>query len=51
MAAAPISTFTTDSVIRGYHEYNSIWEAAFGEVLQCQRERDLTGMIHMQWQL
>ena len=39
MAAALTSTFTTDSVIRGYHEYNSIWEAAFGVVLQCQRER------------
>ena len=22
----------TDSVIRSYHEYRSIWEAAFGEV-------------------
>ena len=39
MATALTNTFTTDSVIRGYHEYKSIWEAAFGEVLQCQRER------------
>ena len=39
MAAPDSGTFTTDSVIRGYHEYRSIWEAAFGEVLQCQRER------------
>lgn len=39
MATADTGTFTTDSVIRGYHEYKNIWEAAFGECLQCQRER------------
>ena len=39
MATPDSGTFTTDSVIRGYHEYRNIWEAAFGEVLQCQRER------------
>ena len=39
MATPDSGTFMTDSVIRGYHEYRSIWEAAFGEVLQCQRER------------
>ena len=32
-------TFTTDTVIHGYHEYKDIWGAALGEVLQCQRER------------
>ena len=36
---ASVGTFTTDSIIRGYHEYKSILEAAFGEVLQCQREK------------
>ena len=39
MATPDSGTFKTDSVIRGYNEYRSIWEAAFGEVLQCQRER------------
>jgi len=32
MAAVDTGTFTTDSVIRGYHEYKNIWEAAFGEL-------------------
>ena len=27
-----------ESVIRGYHEYRSTWEAAYGELLSCQRE-------------
>ena len=27
-----------ESVIRGYYEYRSTWEAAFGELLSCQRE-------------
>ena len=39
MATADTGTFMTDSGIRGYHEYKNIWEAAFGECLQCQRER------------
>ena len=39
MAAAATGTVMADSVIRGYHEYKNIWEAAFGECLQCQRER------------
>ena len=26
------------SMIRGYHCYNSIWEAAIGEVLPCKME-------------
>jgi len=30
------------SVICGYHENKNIWEAAFGEFLQCQREREPT---------
>ena len=34
-----VGTFMTDSVIRGYHKYKSILEAAFGEVLQRQREK------------
>lgn len=38
MATADIGTYTTDSVIRGYHENKSVWEAAFGGILECQRE-------------
>ena len=30
--------FTVDSMIRGYHEYQEIWEAEDGEVLLCKRE-------------
>ena len=26
--------------IRGYHVYCAIWSAAFGEILQCERELD-----------
>lgn len=37
--AASTSYFTTEFVICGYHEYKNIWEVAFGEVSQCQRER------------
>ena len=35
--------FTVDAMIREYQEYNQIWEAEDGEVLQCQRE---TGNRH-----
>ena len=31
-------SFSMESVIRGYHEYRSTWEAAYGELLSCQRE-------------
>ena len=27
-----------DAMVRGYHEYQEIWDAPVGEELQCQRE-------------
>lgn len=29
-----------DSYVRGYHEYNTIWEPVMGEELQCDRVTD-----------
>ena len=31
-------SFSTESIICGYHEYKSIWAAAFSELLSCERE-------------
>ena len=34
-----VYTFAVNSVIRGYHEYRTVWESpADGEVLRCERE-------------
>ena len=33
------SAFTISSVVRGYHVYKDIWNAAQGEVLPCGSER------------
>ena len=30
------STYLFKSCIRGYHEYKEIWDAAIGEVLDCE---------------
>ena len=32
--------FTREVMVRGYHIYNSIWEAYIGEELSCQRDED-----------
>lgn len=29
-------TYSFKSCIRGYHEYKDIWDAAIGEVLDCE---------------
>ena len=31
-------SFTIDAMVRGYHEYQSVWQAALGEKLKCVRE-------------
>ena len=31
-------TFEVEAMVRGYHQYKDIWEAEFGERLECQRE-------------
>ena len=33
-----VSTCVVEAMIRGYHEYKSIWEAEMGEILACIRE-------------
>ena len=38
-----MSTYTVETIVRGYHVYQVIWEAAVGQVLPCQRER---GNVH-----
>ena len=35
--------FEVEVMVRGYHKYKDIWEAALGENLECQREN---GNIH-----
>ena len=39
-----MSTYTIETIIRGYHVYQVVWEAAVGQVLPCQQER---GNVHM----
>ena len=36
-----MAIYSCDSVVRGYHIYKDIWEAAIGEVLDCRRERSI----------
>ena len=38
-----MSTYTIETIVRGYHVYQVVWEAAVGQVLPCQRER---GNVH-----
>ena len=33
-----MAIYSCDSMVRGYHIYKDIWEAAVGEVLDCRRE-------------
>ena len=33
-----MSTFSIEAMVRGYHVYRGIWNAALGEQLPCQRE-------------
>ena len=33
-----VSSCVVEAMIRGYHEYKSIWEAEMGEILACIRE-------------
>ena len=35
-----VHSFTREAMVRGYHIYNSIWEAYIGEELSCQRDED-----------
>ena len=30
--------FSVDAMVRGYHAYQSVWEAVVGKELACQRE-------------
>ena len=33
-----MTRFCYDSVVRGYHVYEDVWEASHGELLNCERE-------------
>ena len=35
-----VTSFTREAMVRGYHIYNSMWEAYVGEELLCQQEED-----------
>ena len=37
------SSYAVQTVVRGYHVYKDIWNAATGQILPCQRER---GNVH-----
>ena len=34
------NSFEVETMVRGYHRYKEIWDAALGEQLQCERETD-----------
>ena len=34
-----MSSYTVETVVRGYHMYKEVWDAAVGQVLPCQQER------------
>ena len=38
MAVTTCFTFSIEAMVRGYHVYQSVWEAVNGEVLECSRE-------------
>ena len=38
-----MNTYTVETIVRGYHVYRAVWEAAVGQVLPCQQER---GNVH-----
>ena len=38
--ASRFRTFEVGAMVRGYNQYKDIWEAEFGERLECQREID-----------
>ena len=40
MASSSEAMFMVESCVRGYHIYKDIWDATFGEELQCTRESD-----------
>ena len=33
------ATFVVDAIVRGYHIYQDLWDAAVEEQLPCERER------------
>ena len=38
MAVTTCFTFSIEAMVRGYHVYQSVWEAVNGEVLECSWE-------------
>ena len=38
MAVTTCFAFSIEAMVRGYHVYQSVWEAVNGEVLECSRE-------------
>lgn len=43
MDSSVVHMFSVESMVRGYHEYQSVWDAPIGETLLCERE---VGNIH-----
>ena len=35
-----MSTYTVETIVRGYHVYLAVWEAVFGQVLPCQLQQE-----------
>ena len=38
MAVTTYFAFSIEAMVRGYHVYQSVWEAVNGKVLECSRE-------------
>ena len=33
-----MALFSLDSMVQGFHAYQSVWEPSYGEILMCRRE-------------
>ena len=41
-----MSSYTVETVVRGYHMYKEVWDAAIGQVLPCQQECGSEVLVH-----
>ena len=44
-----MSTYTVETIVRGYHVYQVVWKAAVGQVLPYQRERGNPYVVGYKW--
>ena len=41
--------FSVEAMVRGYHIYNDVWEAAVGEKLRCEKNQGIVRILTL-WQ-